>query len=223
MGWHSWWIDLMLKNTCWLKLLNNKQTVKNNNIQILYCLQRTGEGKSINYTWHTVSNNLFYSYAYALLVWFPNMLYIHINPIEINRNGSCLTPLKTQVTNIKHSQIYTKVFFERCTHSLLLSWIHSKDFTWTPSVEMKMPLWASHEHTQAFPQIWAVQLLETTRPSPGQMQRRCCPSVPPAVPCSWRSAIQAQPGVCSSSVNLPFLRDSTYYGRIQLAKTLGLL
>lgn len=116
MGWHSWWIDLMLKNTCWLKLLNNKQTVKNNNIQILYCLQRTGEGKSINYMWHTVSNNLFYSYAYALLVWFPNMLYIHINPIEINRNGSCLTPLKTQVTNIKHSQIYTKVFFERCTH-----------------------------------------------------------------------------------------------------------
>lgn len=221
MGWHLWWIDLTLKNRRWLKLLNNKQTVKNNNIQILYCLQRTGEGKSINYMWHTVSSNLFYSYAYALLVWFPNMLYIHINAIEINRSGSCLTPLKIQVTNTKHSQIYTKVFFERRTHSLPLSQIHSQDFMWTPSVEMKMSLWASHEDTQQY--FLRSGQCSFWRPSPGQMQRGSHPSVPPAVPCSWRSAIQAQPGVCSSSANLPFLRDSMYYGKIQLAKTLGLL
>lgn len=56
------------------------------------------------------------------------MLYIHINAIESNRSGSCLTPLKIQVANTKHGQIYTKVFFERRTYSLPLSQIHSQDF-----------------------------------------------------------------------------------------------
>lgn len=113
MGWRLWWIDLMLKNTCWLKLLSNKQTVKNNNIQILYCLQRTREEKSINYMWQTVSSKLFYSRAYASLAWLPNVLCIHINPTEINRNSSCPTLLKTQMTRIWNTASSTERDFQQ--------------------------------------------------------------------------------------------------------------
>lgn len=63
--------------------------------------------------WQTVSGNLFYSYAHTLLLWLPNVLCIHSNPIEFNRNSSYSTVLKIQVTQIWDIASSTRDIFRK--------------------------------------------------------------------------------------------------------------